>query len=65
MDYAIKILDDKDKIVGEMLSASYSDVAKFINKGFKVVDKTNGQELTLEQLDSSIGVSDGAMVLNG
>lgn len=64
MDHAIKILDSNEKVVGKMMTASYSDIAKFINKGFKVVDMATNEELTLESMDPSIGVSDGAMILN-
>lgn len=63
MAYAIKILDDKNKLVGEMMTATYTDIAKFINKGFHVIDKTNGQEITLEQMDETVGCSDGAILL--
>jgi hypothetical protein len=65
MEYSIRILDDKQKLVGEMMTASYSDIAKFINKGFTVIDTTTGSEITMEQLDPSVGCSDGAMILNG
>ena len=64
MDHAIKILDNNEKVVGKMMTASYSDLAKFINKGFKGVDMATNEELTLESMDPSIGVSDGAMILN-
>lgn len=63
MTYAIKILDQQDHLIGEMMTASYSDVAKFIDKGFKVIDITNGSEMSKSDLDNTIGVSDGAMIV--
>jgi len=63
LTYAIKILDQKDNLIGEMMTASYSDVTKFIDKGFKVIDITNGSEMTRADLDNTIGVSDGAMIV--
>lgn len=63
LTYAIKILDQTDHLVGEMMTASYSDVSKFIDKGFKVIDITNGSEMSKEDLDKTIGVSDGAMIV--
>ena len=63
LTYAIKILDQTDHLVGEMMTASYSDVSKFIDKGFKVIDITNGSEISKEDLDKTIGVSDGAMIV--
>ena len=60
MTYAIKILDSSNMIVGEMLTASKSQVEQFINKGMKVIDIHTNSELTISDLISdSVGVSDG------
>ena len=60
MTYAIKILDNSNMIVGEMLTASKSQVEQFINKGMKVIDIHTNSELTISDLISdSVGVSDG------
>lgn len=64
MTYAIRVLDKQDHLVGEMMTASYSDVSKFIDKGFKVIDITNGSEMSKADLDNTIGVSDGAMIVS-
>lgn len=57
--YSIQILDSSNKIIGELMTASSSDVLKFINKGFKVINKMNGMELSESDVTSTVGVSDG------
>lgn len=59
MSYDIRILDKQDKQIGELMTASPSDILKFIDKGFKVFDITTKTELTADIVNSSIGVSDG------
>ena len=34
--YSIRILDNDQHIIGEMMTATCSDITKFINKGFTV-----------------------------
>ena len=60
--YAIRILDQCHKQIGELLVASISDVRKYIAKGFIVVDITTGMELTDEQMLAQVGVSDGVIL---
>lgn len=57
--YSIEILDQNNKKIGELPTASSSEVLKFINKGFIVIDRMTGQQLTESNVTSSIGVSDG------
>jgi len=57
--YSIQILDGNNKSIGELMTASPSDILKYINKGFKVIDKSTGSELTESFINSTIGVSDG------
>lgn len=61
--YAIKILDDKQKLIGEMMTASCSDIVKFINKGFTVINIETNQEITLESMNETLGVSDGTIMM--
>lgn len=61
--YAIKILDNDQKIIGEMMTASYSDITKFINKGFTVINIETNEKITLESMTDTMGVSDGGIVL--
>ena len=61
--YAIKILDDKQKLIGEMMIASCSDIVKFINKGFTVINIETNREITLESMNETLGVSDGTIMM--
>lgn len=64
MTYAIKILDNKDNIVGELMNASAEQVRTFIDKGMKVIDIHTNSELSLNNLtiDDTVGVSDGLIL---
>ena len=59
MRYSIEILDQNNKKIGELPTATSSEVLQFINKGFIVIDRMTGQRLTESNVTSSIGVSDG------
>ena len=61
--YSIKILDNDQKIIGEMMTATCSDITKFINKGFTVINVETGEQITLESMNDSLGVSDGAIIM--
>ena len=41
------------------MTATQTEILQFINKGFKVIDRMTGQELTETSMSSVIGVSDG------
>lgn len=41
------------------MTASVSEILKYIAKGFKVIEKGTNTELTEEMLNETIGVSDG------
>lgn len=60
MGTAIKILDKDNKVIGELMTATTSDIDKFINKGLKVIDINTGQEITGTCSNTdTFGVSDG------
>lgn len=61
--FPIKILDDKGKVIGELMNASSSEIAKLINKGFTVVNIETNQQMTLESVSDTFGVSDGTIML--
>lgn len=61
--YAIKILDNNQKVIGEMMTASCSDIAKFINKGFTVINVETGEKMTVESATEDLGISDGAILM--
>ena len=59
MTYNINILDENHQHVGDLMTASASDITRLLDKGMIVVDKITGQEITREMLMATIGVSDG------
>lgn len=56
--YSITILDRNGKKIGELMTATQSDIMQFINKGFTVVDNSTGMNMTSELMSSTIGVSE-------
>jgi hypothetical protein len=59
MGYQIKIKDNKNEIIGEMMSADNSDIIKLINKGLRVVNVQTNEEFNKDSLIMESGVSDG------
>lgn len=57
--YSIKIYDDKGTFIGELPTASANDIMRYINKGFIVKDLSTGQQITMEDINTSVGASDG------
>ena len=61
--YAIKILDSiSEKIVGELMTATPTEILTLIGKGFKVIDISNGEEITTESVSPMIGVSESIIM---
>lgn len=58
-NYSIEILDKSGKKIGELPTASPTEILQFINKGFVVMDRMSGQQLTENQMSSIIGISEG------
>lgn len=59
MTYQVDILDSSNNHIGELMTASDSDILKLINKGLIVINKSNGQVIQESAVVDSIGVSDG------
>lgn len=57
--YSIKIYDDKGTFIGELPTASANDIMRYINKGFIVKDLSTGLQITMEDINASVGASDG------
>lgn len=63
MDRAISIRDDKNQPIGELLTASDTDILKYLAKGLKVIDKQTGELITESMITGELGVSDGEMIM--
>jgi hypothetical protein len=59
MTYSIVILDSVGKKVGELPTATPTQVLNLLGKGFTVIDITTRQPLTVEQVSAVVGVIDG------
>lgn len=57
--HSINIFDRNHKKVGELPTATDTEILKFINKGFVVEDMGSGKEITEASITTGIGVSDG------
>lgn len=57
--YSIEIFDQNNKKIGELPTATSSEILQFINKGFIVIDRMTGTRMTESSITSTIGVSDG------
>ena len=58
-NYSIEIRVGNDKIIGELMTATTSDILKYLEKGFRVINKMTGCEMDQSSLTQTIGVSDG------
>lgn len=61
MTYSIIILDSAGKKLGELMTATQTEILQYINKGFTVIDRTTNQPITAESISATIGVSDGVI----
>ena len=61
--YSIRIYDNNQQFIGEMMTATCSDITKFINKGFVVMNIETGEQITIESMNQALGVSDGAILM--
>ena len=59
--HSIQIFDNNHKSIGELMTATDTDIMKFINKGFIVVDRITNQQIILESVNQTVGVSDGVI----
>lgn len=56
--YAIDILDKQNKKIGELMTATTSEILQLIAKGFMIIDKCTKQEITEGMLTATVGVSE-------
>ena len=63
MSRSVKLLDEHDKEIGKLLTASDGDILRCISQGFKVVDVKTGSVIQESDITDTIGVSDGIIVM--
>lgn len=60
---SIKILDQQHQPIGELMTATNTDILAYLAKGFIVEDRRTGQPITEADVSSSLGVSDGELIM--
>lgn len=63
MSRSVRILGQDQQLIGELMTASDTDILKYIAKGLIVVDQKTGDVITEEDVTSSLGVSDGELIM--
>lgn len=63
MTHAVKIMDSNNKPIGELMTASDTDILKYLQKGFVVIDTKTGAYLTEESITNELGMSDGVIMV--
>lgn len=63
MERSIKILDQQHQPIGEKMTATDTDILTYLAKGFIVEDRRTGAVITEADINSSIGISDGEMIM--
>jgi hypothetical protein len=63
MSRSIKIVDNNQQLIGESMTASDTDILQYLAKGLKVIDKKTGDVITESDITSTMGVSDGELIM--
>lgn len=63
MSRSIRIMDDNQQLIGELMTASNTDILAYLAKGLKVYDKKTGETITEEAVTEQLGVSDGGIIM--
>ncbi|MBO4735847.1 MAG: hypothetical protein J5614_05555 [Paludibacteraceae bacterium] len=63
MERSIKILDQQHQPIGEKMTATDTDILTYLAKGFIVEDRRTGEMITEADINASIGISDGEMIM--
>lgn len=58
MTFNVQIFDNSREHIADKMDATPSEVITFLNKGFIVVNILTGQEMTIADAQSAIGVSE-------
>lgn len=65
MGRPVKIVDQNNQLIGELMTASDTDILQYLSKGLKVVDVKTGDIVTESDVTATIGVADGEMIIGG
>lgn len=63
MSRSIKIVDNNQQLIGESITATNTDILQYLAKGLIVIDKKTGDVITESDVTSTMGVSDGELIM--
>lgn len=63
MSRSIKIVDNNQQLIGESMTATNTDILQYLTKGLTVIDKKTGDVITESDITSTMGVSDGELIM--
>lgn len=63
MSRSIKIVDNNQQLIGESMTATNTDILQYLAKGLTVIDKKTGDVITESDVTSTMGVSDGELIM--
>ena len=63
MSRSIKIVDNNQQLIGESMTATNTDILQYLAKGLTVIDKKTGDVITESDITSTMGVSDGELIM--
>lgn len=63
MSRSIKIVDHNQQLIGESMTATNTDILQYLAKGLTVIDKKTGDIITESDITSTMGVSDGELIM--
>ena len=63
MSRLIKIVDNNQQLIGESMTATNTDILQYLAKGLTVIDKKTGDVITESDITSTMGVSDGELIM--
>ena len=63
MSRSIKIVDNNQQLIGESMTATNTEILQYLAKGLTVIDKKTGDVITESDITSTMGVSDGELIM--
>ena len=63
MSRSIKIVDNNQQLIRESMTATNTDILQYLAKGLTVIDKKTGDVITESDITSTMGVSDGELIM--
>jgi hypothetical protein len=63
MARSIVIKDSSGQDIGDLMTASNTDILTYLGKGLQVFDKKSGEQILEADVTAAMGVSDGEIIM--